>query len=549
MSPDGRQSTKSPANGETAADSSAGGLLRSAGTVGGMTAASRVLGLVRDVALSNLLGAGTAADAWSAAFLLPNTMRRLVGEGNISAAFIPVFTRLSEEKSDEESWRLAGRFYSAVLAISGALSLLGILLAPWIVSFMFHGYGSVPGKIELTVALTRAVFGYLLLISLTAVLMGALNARRRFAAAAFTPVLLNLAIIAGAFSVWGRDPGHAVWGIAAGAMVGGLLQFVFLVPFARRLGMSVRPVWPLGDPDLTEILRLMIPGVVGAGVVQINILVGRYLASELAEGSITSLYYASRLNELTLGVFAVSIATVVLPLMSRQGARSDLAGLRRTLRFAIRQVSVVTVPATIGLILLRSEIVATLFEHGEFDQAATALTTAAVWGYASGLAAVAAVRIVVQAFYALRDTRTPVLVAAAAMLVNVVACLLLRGPLQNAGIALGNSIAAAFSVTLLLLLLRHRLGALGAGEMLRSLARVGVAAGVMGLVIGAARPLLPALGGEVLRLVVLVALGAISYVAALAALRAPELGELRQVGTRRLPDTLTVTDRDDREIE
>jgi len=519
-----------------------GRLLRAAGTVGGMTMLSRVLGLLRDVALSALLGAGTAADAWNAAFLLPNALRRLVGEGNISAAFIPVFARYSAERTDEESWALASRFFTAVFMFAGGLSALGIAVAPWIVGVMFPGYAAVPGKIELTTALTRAVFGYLLFISLTAVLMGALNARHRFAAAAFTPVLLNLAILGGAWSMWGRAPAMAVWGIAAGAMVGGVLQFVFLVPFARRLGMSVRPTWPFGDPAMGEIGRLMLPGVVGAGVVQINILVGRQLASGLPEGSITSLYFASRLSELTLGVFAVAVATVVLPLMAQQGAAGETKRLRETLGFALRQVSAVTIPAAVGLILLRREIVGTLFEHGEFTAAATTLTASAVWGYAIGLGAVASVRIVVQAFYALRDTRTPVAVAAVAMLVNIAGCLLLRGPLQNAGIALANSIAAGFAAIVLLALLRRRLGTLGGGELLSSLLRIGFGAAVMGWVVDSLRPVIVSPDAAFLegwlRLLALVGVGAVTYLAALAAVGAPELTELRAVGARRLPDTL-----------
>ncbi len=507
-----------------------------------MTLLSRALGLFRDVALSALLGAGAAADAWNAAFMLPNTLRRLVGEGNISAAFIPVFARQTAERTDEESWALASRFFTAVLMAAGGLSVLGVLVAPWLVRFMFDGYAQVPGKIELTIALTRAVFGYLLFISLTAALMGALNARHRFAAAAFTPVLLNLAIIAAAGLMWGSAPTMAVWGIAAGAMIGGVLQFLFLVPFARRLGMSVRPTWPFADPAIGEIGRLMVPGVMGAGVVQINILVGRKLASGLAEGSITSLYFASRLNELTLGVFAVAVATVVLPVMAQHGAAGETKRLRDTLGFALRQVSAVTIPAAIGLVLLRHELVATLFEHGEFGASATALTASAVWGYALGLAAVASVRVVVQAFYALRDTRTPVAVAAAAMLVNVAGCLLLRGPLENAGIALANSIAAGFAAVALLFLLRRRLGELGGGQLLRSLLRIALAAAAMGWVVASLRPVIArpeaALVEGWLRLLALVGVGALTYLAALAALRAPELGELRSIGARRLPDTL-----------
>ncbi|NKB89868.1 MAG: murein biosynthesis integral membrane protein MurJ [Acidobacteria bacterium] len=519
-----------------------GRLLRAAGTVGGMTLVSRVLGLVRDIAQSTLLGAGVAADAWYAAFVLPSTLRRLVGEGNISAAFIPVLARQSAEHGDERARELSSKFFTVVLVAASGLSVIGILGARGIVWVMYSGYAAVPGKFELTVDLTRAVFGYLLFISLTAVLMGILNARQRFAAAAFTPVLLNIALIAAAFLAWGELPETAVWVIAGGAMVGGVLQFLFLVPFVRRFGVSLRPSWPLGDRGVSEIGRLMIPGVVGASVVQINILVGRSLASDLPEGTMTSLYFASRVNELTLGVFAVAVATVVLPLMSQQGAAGDTAQLRGTLGFALRQVTAVTLPAAVGIMVLRHDIIATLFEYGQFSAGATALTAAAVWGYAWGLVATAGVRIAVQSFYAMRDTRTPVIVATGSMVVNVVGCVLLRGPLENAGIALANSIAAAFSLAVLLWLLRGKLGGLPLREPLASFTRAGVAAAVMAAVLlGIRDSLIVADSGVVeawVRLFTVVLVGGMVYLAGLAVLRAPEIAELRQIGRRQAPATL-----------
>ena len=522
-----------------------GRLLRAAGTVGGMTLVSRVAGLVRDMALSTLLGAGIAADAWHAAFVLPSTLRRLVGEGNISAAFIPVLARHTEGQGEGRANELAAKFFTAVLFVAGGLSVAGILAAPWIVGLMYGGFATVPGKIELTVALTRAVFGYLLLISLTAVLMGVLNARHRFAAAAFTPVLLNLALIAAAYAARGQMPESAVWVIAAGAMIGGALQFLFLVPFVRRIGLSLRPSWPFGDEGLSEIGRLMVPGVLGAGVVQINILVGRSLASDLEGGTISSLYFASRVNELALGVFGVAVATVVLPVMSQQGAAGKIGELRSTLGFALRQVTVVTLPAAVGLMLLRHDIIATLFEHGRFTAANTTLTAAAVWGYAWGLVSLAGARIAVQSFYAMRDTRTPVMVATVSMLVNAAGCLLLRGPLANAGIALANSIAATFSMIALLWLLRGRLDGLPGRELGATVLRAGVAAALMGWVVVAARgTLISSDAGFTeawVRLLAVIALGAAAYFAGLVALRAPEIGELRQIGARRAPATLDST--------
>lgn len=522
-------------------------LIRTAGGVGALTLLSRVFGLLRMAVITALLGTGSAADAWAIAFMLPNSLRRLVGEGNISAAFVPIFTRLAREREEDRTWELAQRFHTAVVIAAVVLTLGGVLAAPVLVHWFASGFAAVPGKIELTIRLTRFVFLYLVFISMAAVLVAVLNARDRFAAAAFVPVLLNVSILGAGVAAWWAgvtEPGRAVWIIAIAAVLGGAAQYVFLIPYARRLGMRVWPRRPTGDPALRQIGRLMVPGLFGVGIIQINIIVGRTLASQLGEGAVASLDYAARINELTLGVFAISVATVVLPLMSRQGAATDFAALRDTLVFALRQISLVTVPAAVGMILLRYEIVQVLYQRGQFDVDSTQLTAAALWGYAVGLVAVATVRVVAPAFFALRDTATPVRVAAIAMLVNIVACLALRSALGNAGIALANSIAATANAALLLILFRRRVGALGLGELAASLARIIVAAAIMGWVVNAFRQTVwyGGAGGNLLdlgKLLAVITVGALTYVAALAAMRAPEIRELRSVTRGGVPDTLT----------
>jgi len=522
-------------------------LIRTAGGVGALTLLSRVFGLLRMAVITALLGTGSAADAWAIAFMLPNSLRRLVGEGNISAAFVPIFTRLARQREEHRTWELAQRFHTAVAIAAVLLALGGVLAAPVLVPWFASGFAAVPGKIELTIRLTRFVFLYLVFISMAAVLVAVLNARDRFAAAAFVPVLLNVSIVGAGVAAWWAgvtEPVRAVWIIAIAAVLGGAAQYVFLIPYARGLGMRVWPRRPTGDPALRQIGRLMVPGLFGVGIIQINIIVGRTLASQLGEGAVASLDYAARINELTLGVFAISVATVVLPLMSRQGAATDFAALRDTLVFALRQISLVTVPAAVGMILLRYEIVQVLYQRGQFDVDSTQLTAAALWGYAVGLVAVATVRVVAPAFFALRDTATPVRVAAIAMLVNIVACLALRPALGNAGIALANSIAATANAALLLILFRRRVGALHLRELAASLARIIVASAIMGWVVDALRQTVwyGGAGGNLLdlgKLLAVVTVGALTYVAALAAMRAPEIRELRLVTRGGVPDTLT----------
>ncbi len=515
-----------------------------------MTLISRAAGFVRDAMLAGLLGTGTAGDAWTAAFQLPNTLRRLVGEGNVSAAFLPVFAAESRERQGHHLWALAERLHSAIALFAGALTAAGVLAAPLIVPWLYPGYASVAGKTALTVRLTQLAFPYLICIASAAVLMAVLNARGRFAAAAFTPVLLNLSMIAGAAVGWLADLRQPVYAIVVGAVAGGALQWAFLVPFVRRAGMRVRPRADLDDPALRRIVRLMVPGLFGVSIVQINILVGRLLASELQEGSVTSLYYASRINELTLGVFVISVATVVLPTMSQHGAAGRMGALRDTLALSLRHVMAMTIPATVGIVLLRTDIARVLFERGRFDGTSTALTAAALWGYSLGLVGIAVVRVTAPAFYALRDTRTPVVAAALAMVVNIAGCLWLRESLANAGIALANSLATFVNAGVLLLLLRGRLNGLAGKEVLAAAIRIGLAAGAMAWVVAGVRPRampVAAHGGwsDAAGLAATVALGLLTYAAALAVLRAPELMELRGGLRRKLPDTLAATGDDE----
>jgi len=297
---------------------------------------------------------------------------------------------------------------------------------------------------------------------------------------------------------------------------------------------------PLSDPALRRIGALMVPGLFGVGIVQINVVVGQYLASFLALGSISSLFFAGRVTELPLGVFAVAIATVVLPLMSRQAARGDLDRMLETLNFAIRQVMLITLPAAVGMVVLRSEIISVLFQRGAFGQDSVDATAAALAAYAVGLVAVAGIRVIAPAFFAQRDTRTPVITAAVAMVVNIAACLALIPNFQHVGIALGNVIAAYCNVALLLLLMRRKMGPFGGRRLLAATLRLSAAAAAMGSVVWVLRQwwVPPLAGGFLLRaawLGAVIAVGVVVYGAAIAALRALELAELMQLRTRRAP--------------
>ena len=509
-------------------------MLRSAGAVAAITLLSRVAGLVRDQVFAIFFGATLVSDAYVAAFRLPNILRRLVGEGNVAAAFVPVFEHESKERPEAELWKLADSFHFAIAAAASVLTVVGMLLAPTLVEKVL-----LPGKPEiwgLATNLVRVTFPYLIFISAAAALMALLNSRDRFAAAAFTPVFFNLTLIASAgVMVWFEAPIY-VW--ATAAVLGGFLQWLSLVPHGWRLGMRFRPGRLFRDPAMRRIAALMVPGLFGVGIIQFNTLVGQYLASWLAEGNITGLFLAGRLTELPLGVFAIAIATVVLPLMSRQAASGEKEEMLSTLNFALRQVALITLPASVGLLVLRTEIVSVLFQYGAFTAESTAMTAAALAGYSVGLMAFAGIRIVAPGFYAMRDTRTPVQIAAVTIVVFPVGCLALIPVLGHAGIALANSLAAYINVGLLLLMLRRRVGPFGGRSFLVSFARLALASGVMGWVVWGLRSLLmgDTRAGGVARAAALAAtigIGMLTYLAAVVLMRAPELGELRQMRARR----------------
>ena len=505
-------------------------MLRSAGTVAGITLLSRVAGLVRDQVFAVFFGATLTSDAYVAAFRLPNILRRVVGEGNVAAAFIPVFEREAQDRPEAELWGLADRFHFAIAGAASVLTVFGMLFAPFLVEKVL-----IPGKPEaweLASNLMRVTFPYLIFISAASALMALLNSRDRFAAAAFTPIFFNFTLIGSAILMVWVDAPIYVWAMAA--VLGGFLQWLSLVPHGWRLGMRFRPGNLFGDPALRRIGALMIPGLFGVGITQVNILVGQSLASWLAEGNITGLFLAGRLTELPLGVFAIAIATVVLPVMSRQAAHGNNDEMLLTLNFALRQVALITIPASVGLLILREEIVSVLFQYGEFTAESTSMTAAALAGYSVGLVAFAGIRIVAPGFYAMRDTRTPVKIAAVAMVVNVLGCLGLIPWFGHAGIAVANSLAAYLNLGVLLVLLRGRVGSFGGGSLLASYARLAAASAVMGWVVWGLRSSLMGDTGaavitRVLALGAIIGIGILTYLAAVVLMRAPELTELRQM--------------------
>lgn len=442
-----------------------------------------MLGLARDQTLAFLFGAGNAMDAFNVAYRIPNLMRDLFAEGAMNAAFVPTFTRTLTRRGRAAAWRLGAQLVNALIVVTGLLVLAGIVYARPLTELIAGDYAAAPGKLELTVALTRIMLPFLTLVAVAAALMGMLNSLNRFFTPAIAPATFNVGILLGAAVFvplaprFGLDP---IVGIAAGMMLGGVGQIAVQVPALLREGYRHRFELDPADPGLREILRLIGPGTLAGAAAQINVLVNTILATGEGTGAVSWLAYAFRLMYLPVGLFGVSIAAAALPAVSRSAARDELDGMRRTISGALRMMLMLAVPATVGLIVLATPVVGLIFERGSFSGADTAATAAALAFYAPGLLGYAAVRIAVPCFYALGSSATPTLVSVASVALNVVLNLALVERMGYRGLALGTSIAALANAGALCWLLRRRLGGLDARRLLVAFGKISAAAALMG---------------------------------------------------------------------
>ena len=464
-------------------------LARSAGIIGTATLTSRILGLVRDQVLAYLFGAGNAMDAFNVAYRIPNLMRDLFAEGAMSAAFVPTFTRRLTLQGKAAAWQVGNQLVNALLIITGALVLIGIVFAEPLARLLAGSYADVPGKFELTVFLTRILLPFLTLVAIAAAVMGMLNSLNRFFAPALSPAMFNVGIIASAVLLVPLMPRfglHPITAVAIGALVGGVGQIVLQLPSLYREGYRYRLEFDPADPGLREILGLIGPGTIAGAAVQINLLVNMVLATGEGTGAVSWLGYAFRVMYLPIGIFGVAIATATLPAVSRHAAQDSTEGIRKTISNALRMMLVLNVPALVGLIVLAEPIVALIFERGSFLPSDTTSTTAALVFYAPGLVGYSAVRIAVPCFYAMRNSLTPMVVSIGAVILNIVLNLSLVRVMGFRGLALGTSIAALANALVLLVLLHRRLGGLEIGRIFETGAKIVVAATLMGGAVWAA---------------------------------------------------------------
>ncbi len=440
------------------------GLLRPTLVVGTHTTLSRILGFIRDMVLARVFGATGATDAFFVAFRIPNLARRLFAEGAFSSAFVPV---LAETKSTQNHDAVAGLIQktAGTLAILLAVvTVVGIVAAPALIYVFAPGFVDESDKFDLTVALLRVCFPYLAFIALTALCGAVLNVYGRFAIPAFTPVLLNVVMISAALLV-APHFAQPVMALALAVLVAGVAQLLFQLPALRALGLLRWPQWGKNDAGVRRIARLMLPALLGSSVSQINVLFGTLVASFLAAGSVSWLYYADRLVEFPLGVFGIALATVILPKLSQQHAENSTEDFAHTLHWAMQLTLVIALPASIGLVMLAGPILITLFNYGAFGAEDARMTALALSCYALGLVGFVGVKILAPGFYARQDTRTPVRIGMIAIATNMVLSVafsipmhLLAIPGAHAGLALATSLSAFVNAGLMFTYLRrHRI--------------------------------------------------------------------------------------------
>jgi putative peptidoglycan lipid II flippase len=517
-------------------------LARSAGLFGLATLASRILGLIRDQVLAYYFGAGDAMDAFRVAFRVPNLLRDLFAEGAMSAAFVPTFTSYLARDGRERAWRLGNSVLNSLVLVTVVLVAIGFALTPALVRLFAGEFANVPGKLELTILLARIVLPFLALVAVAAALMGMLNALGHFFVPALAPATFNLAsivVVVGLIPIADSLGMQPIVIVAIATVIGGLAQVAIQWPPLYSEGFRYQPILDIRDEGLRRVLLLMGPGTVGLAATQINVFVNTVLATGQGTGAVSWLDYAFRVMYLPIGLFGVSVATASTPAISRLVALQEFGQVRGTIAHAISLMMLLNVPATVGLIVLADPIVRVIFEHGSFVPEDTAATAAALRFYSLGLLGYSVVRIVSPVFYALGRSRTPVMISAGSVMVNVALNLALVRVMGFRGLALGTSLTALLNAATQILLIRREIGGIEGRTIAASFARVAIAAAIMGAAAFGADWLLGRwLPGDTvlrqaLRLAWSIGLALLVLFAAAWTLRIPELAEAQAILTRR----------------
>ncbi|MCQ9208833.1 MAG: murein biosynthesis integral membrane protein MurJ [Omnitrophica bacterium] len=456
-------------------------LIKSTRIIGLATLASRILGFVRDVLIAKFFGTGASAQAFVVSFRIPNLLRSVIGEGSANATVVPVLSRLNEEGKKEEFWQVAGCLLNILIVFLAVLTLLGQFCAPAIVRAIAPGFISEPSKLELTIRLTRWIFPYLLLVGLSAFAMAVLNSLKHFALPALAPCMLNISLIVSILIVSPRLK-EGTFALVWGVLIGGVLQLAIQVPLLLKKGLLRGGSFRFFHPQVKKIGKLFLPRTLGIAIYQLNIFVDTILASLawiVGTGAVAALYYANRIIQFPLALFALALAQAALPTMSALALDKDLTRLKKTISFSLRSVFTIMLPATVGIMVLAHPLAKIIFERGSFTSFSTGITSSVLFFYCLGLAGYAGIKILASSFYSLQDTATPAKIAGLALAVNVILNLILMWPMRVAGLALATAISVTVNFILLLWALNKKIGRIEL--VLSTLGKVVLAASIMGV--------------------------------------------------------------------
>ncbi|MBI2870126.1 MAG: murein biosynthesis integral membrane protein MurJ [Candidatus Omnitrophica bacterium] len=453
-------------------------VLRSFGIISFFTLLSRCLGLIRDIASASLFGTTFVWDAFLISFMIPNLFRGLLGEGALSSSFIPIFADTLKREGRDGAWQLTNRVLTILFLVTAVI----VLAAVGVLLLVEDAVGANP-KLALTLSLTRLLLPYLILVNLTALAIAASQSLGGFGIPAASPILLNFVWMASLYLIcpfMGPGLGDKIYGLAYGLLAAGVAQLAMQCFSLRKKGWRYRPA--VDHPGVRKILALMGPAAAGVMLHRLNVTIDLALGYTLGEGAVSSLWYGGRLMQFPLGLFAIAMGTVVLPTFSGQTAAAEMDKLKETLSFSLRTIFIIMIPASVGLIVLAHPIVQLLFERNAFDSVSTARAASTLMFYCLGLVAYSGGKILAPCFYALKDTRTPVRIVIAAVIVNLILNLILMQFLREAGLALATSISGFMEYSLLFLFLRRKIGNLGGRKVLLTAVKALFASSIMGAV-------------------------------------------------------------------
>lgn len=557
---------------EEAAGSSRRSIARSAGIVSIAVMGSRILGLIREQVFATFFGAGFAMDAFIIAFRVPNLLRDLFAEGALSAAFVTTFSQKIAKEGERAAWRLANLVSNGLFLVITTIVVAGIVFAPEVVNLLIDpakyqsGSATAAETYDLAVTMTRIMFPFLLMVSLAAVAMGILNTKDRYGVPASASTMFNVGSIVGGLAcayllspdyilaVFQGRPAdssgisRAIIGMAIGTLAGGMLQWLIQVPSLRSVGFRWQPILSFRDEGVRQVIRLMAPAIIGSAALQVNVFVNTKFASGLGEGPVSWLSYAFRLIYLPIGIFGVAISTATLPVASRAAALDNLDDFRRTIASSLRLTFLLTIPSAVGLIVLSRPIISLIFERGRFDAFDTEQTAIALSYNAIGLTAYSAVRVLAPSFYALKDTRIPMIASLVSIVTNYAVANLTVNYLRigHRGLALSISAVAIGNFLLLFFFLRRKLGGIEGRSLAITFLKVSIASSVMGalcfLLSNFLRDLfgLQSLLQRILNVGLTILAGLAAFYITASILRIPELNKLTNVIRRKLPPPLGV---------